>query len=113
MGSGHLASGGGLRGRVEIMSTQLEFDSIKRAWLDAALPAATRAVSDLRGEFTVDDVRRLDAVRSVGQPGHVNWWGILFSRLSGLAVIVPVGYKRSTRGPANGRVVTVWRSVAA
>ena len=90
------------------MTTQL--DLIQRKWVDDAFALALRQARKL-GSFTMEQLRD-EIVEQIGQPDHVNWHGILATKLKREGKINRIGYRPSTRKERNGAVVAVWEAVA-
>lgn len=73
-------------------------------WRDTA----RRALADLAAsgrEFTAHDLTEA----GVPEPDHPNRWGSLFRQANTAGLIVPVGYRPSTRPSRAGGVCRVWR----
>jgi len=83
---------------------EVQLDLLQRDWCEKATPVLLQVARTFES-FTADDLRDF---RSVPQPPHNNWWGVLMARMKALGLIRRVGYRASTRPEANGRVVALW-----
>ena len=78
-------------------------DEIRRDWIESAARRVP-VMFDPGTEFSSDDLHA-----KLGDPPVANWVGVLAAKLRNEGMIEPVGYRKSERRSANGRVLSVWR----
>ena len=83
-------------------------DARKVQWQRRAAKAITW-LSHRTDEFTSDDVREMFETEQWFGPHHPNAWGAALSAAAARGEIVRVGYRKSSRPAAHGRIVAVWR----
>ena len=87
------------------MTLQLELTTIRRQWIDEAIPVVLdygRTVP----EFGSDDLHNILPV-----PQHPNYFGVLFSQLKARNLITEAGFRMSKNRAANGRKLQTWRLI--
>jgi hypothetical protein len=96
--------------RTGILEGQIGMDDALRRTGPAWAELARHAVADLcstGATFTAEDVRRL-----AGDPEAPNAIGSVFHQISDEGWIKLVGYRKSTRPDAHGRVIAVWMAAS-
>jgi hypothetical protein len=84
-------------------SPQLELASLKRSWIESAIPLVLEHTKD-RLPFVVDSLHDV-----LPKPEDDHWYGILIARMKRQGLIERIGCQPSERPEANGRLISIWR----
>ena len=83
------------------MTTQLNL--LQRDWCEQ-MEEHVKIIFGRWNTFTSDDLHK-----SIEEPHHHNWYGVLMARMKNKGLVERVGYQPSKRPEANGRPIAIWK----
>jgi hypothetical protein len=87
------------------MTTQLQLDTLDRAWIDRSIPLVLTVIRSM-GTFEAYDLHNY-----LDKPPLDRYWGILIARLKHQGHIREVGFGPSKNPKSNGSRVVFWQAI--